>query len=294
MEERQETEKRGRKYASLQHGMTTRHEHPKKRLGQHYLTRLDIILDIVDLSGFGDSDIVLEIGPGKGALTLPLAKKVAHIFAVEKDPYLVELLGRKIARARLSNITVINDDFLRFDLAAVMGSQSGKIQVIGNLPYNISSPCLEKLAANHSALSRAILMFQREFALRLCAVPGEKAYSTLTVLVNYEARTTPLLQVPRDAFYPRPGVDSAVLRIDFDHPYPRRAHDEAVFRKIVKGAFSHRRKTLINSLKRFFPSVNQGSFLQCLEGCGIDPRRRAETLDMDDFLCIADKLPLTN
>lgn len=294
MEEGQETEKRGRKSTSFQHGMTTRHERPKKRLGQHYLTRSDIIQDIVDLSGFEDSDIVLEIGPGKGALTLPLARKVAHIFAIEKDPYLVELLGRKISDAGLSNITVINDDFLRLDVAGITDSQPNKIQVIGNLPYNISSPCLEKLVANRSALSRAILMFQHEFALRLCAVPGEKAYGTLTVLVNYDAGTTPLLQVSRDAFYPRPGVDSAVLRIDFDRPYPRRARNEAVFRKIVKGAFSHRRKTLINSLKRFFPSVDHGSLLQCLAGCDIDPRRRAETLDMDDFLCIADKLPLTN
>jgi len=274
--------------------MTTPHERPKKSLGQHYLTRSDIVRDMIQLSRFEDSDIVLEIGPGKGALTLPLARKVAHLFAIEKDPYLVELLDTKISHAGLSNITLINDDILRFDIAGIIGSPPRKIQVMGNLPYNISSPCLEKLVGHRSAIGRAVLMFQREFALRLCASPGQKAYGALTVLVNYDARATSLLQVPRSAFYPRPGVDSAVLMIDFDHPYPRRAHDEALFRKIVKGAFFHRRKTLLNSLKRFFPSLDQSRLLESLAGCHVDPRRRAETLEMNDFLCIADKLALTN
>jgi 16S rRNA (adenine1518-N6/adenine1519-N6)-dimethyltransferase len=274
--------------------MTTANRRPQKRLGQHYLTRSDIIHEIVYRSGFGAADIVLEIGPGKGALTIPLARKVSHLFAIEKDLYLVETLGRKISQAGFSNITLIHNDILRFDLAEIVDAHPRKIHVIGNLPYNISSPCLEKLVAHRSAISRAILMFQREFALRLCATPGEKAYGAMTLLVNYNAKTTPLLQVSRNAFYPRPKVDSAVVEINFERPYSRRAKREAVFQKVVKGAFSHRRKTLINSLKRFFPSLDQDELLQCLAACDIDPRRRAETLDMDEFLSMADKLPLTN
>lgn len=274
--------------------MTTANGRPQKRLGQHYLTRSDIIHEIVYRSGFGAKDIVLEIGPGKGALTIPLARNVSHLFAIEKDLHLVETLGRKISQAGFSNITLIHDDILRFDLAEIVDAHPRKIHVIGNLPYNISSPCLEKLVAHRSVISRAILMFQHEFALRLCASPGEKAYGAMTLLVNYDAKTIPLLQVSRNAFYPRPKVDSAVVEINFERPYSRRAKREVVFRKVVKGAFSHRRKTLINSLKRSFPSLDQDELLQCLTACDIDPRRRAETLDMDEFLCMADKLPLTN
>lgn len=274
--------------------MTNARGRPKKRLGQHYLIRSDIIHDIVNRSGFGAEQIVLEIGPGKGALTIPLARNVAHIFAVEKDPYLVEALRRKISQAGISNITLIHEDILRFDLAGIVDEYHGKIQVIGNLPYNISSPCLEKLVANRSIIDRAILMFQSEFAQRLCATPGEKAYGAMTVLVNYNGRTAPLIQVPRNAFYPRPKVDSAVVEIDFEQPYVPRARHEGAFEKVVKGAFSHRRKTLVNSLKSFFPSLDQAELLQWLASCSINPRRRAETLHMDEFLCLADKLPLTN
>lgn len=274
--------------------MTAAQQRPKKRLGQHYLARSDIINEIVQRSGFGAEDIVLEIGPGMGALTLPLARNVSHIFAVEKDPHLVAFLGRKIAHAGFSNVTLIHDDILRFNLAGITNVHPRKLQVIGNLPYNISSPCLEKLVAHRSGIGRAILMFQREFALRLCASPGEKAYGAMTVIVNYNATTTPLLQVSRKAFYPRPRVDSAVVEINFERPYARRARHEAVFQKVVKGAFSHRRKTLINSLKRFFPSLDRNELLQCLAACNIEPRRRAETLHMDEFLCMADTLPLTN
>jgi len=273
--------------------MRKRYSRPKKRLGQHYLTRPDIIQDIVNRSGFGSEDIVLEIGPGKGALTIPLASRVLRIVAVEKDPYLVSILIRKINRAGLSNITVIHDDILHFDLADIMEARSQKIGVIGNLPYNISSPCLEKLVSHRSAISRAILMFQREVAFRICASPGEKAYGAMTVLVNYYARTRPLIQVSRNAFYPRPRVDSAVVELNFSSPYPRTAKSEAVFRKVVKGAFSHRRKTLMNSLKQFFPSLDDDQLQQWLADCNIDPLRRAETLHMDEFLCMADKLPLT-
>ncbi len=274
--------------------MTNRSGRPKKRLGQHFLTRAAIIQDILHACRFGPDDTVLEIGPGKGALTIPLASMVSHIYAVEKDADLIELLSLKIARAGLSNITLIHGDILRFDLAGIAPAHSPKIGVIGNLPYNISSPCLEKLMRHRSAITHAILMFQREVASRLSALPGEKAYGAMTVLVRYYAKIIPLITVPRNAFFPRPKVDSTVLEINFDSPYPRSAGNETVFPKVVKGAFSHRRKTLLNSLKRYFPFLHEEELRRCLEGCGIDPRRRAETLCMDEFLCMADKLPLTN
>lgn len=274
--------------------MTSAAFRPKKKLGQHFLTRQELIRKIIRLSGFDRSDILMEIGPGMGALTLPLAPKVDHIFAVEKDRDLFHLLGEKISRAGLSNVTLINDDILRFDLAAIIPSERDKIQVIGNLPYNISSPFLQKLVDHRSSVGRAVLMFQREVALRICAAEGGKAYGAMTLLVRYHARATPLLQVPKEAFYPRPKVDSTVVELDFGCPYPRRMEIEAVFKRVVKGAFSHRRKTLLNSLQLFFPSLDRETVLRVLAECAVNPRRRPENLTMDEYLCIADKLSLTS
>ncbi len=267
---------------------------PKKRLAQHFLTRQKAISRIVRRSGFGVSDIVLEIGPGKGALTIPLARRVSHVFAVEKDPQLFALLREKISQDGTSNITLIRNDILKLDFEAVFKAQPDKIQVIGNLPYNISSPCLELLVAHRSRIGRAVLMFQQELASRLSASPGGKAYGAMTVLVGYHARVTPLIKVKKEAFYPRPKVDSTVLELDFGHPFPRLAKDEAVFRRLVKGAFSHRRKTLMNSLRSFFPALDRERLLDLLTGCAIDPTRRPETLDRNEYLCLADKLSLTN
>jgi 16S rRNA (adenine1518-N6/adenine1519-N6)-dimethyltransferase len=267
---------------------------PQKSLAQHFLTNRKAIYKIVHRSGFGLSDVVLEIGPGKGAITLPLARGVSHVFAVEKDPQLFALLGEKISQAGISNITLIHGDILKLDLDPIFTPHQDKIQVIGNLPYNISSPCLELLVARRSRIGRAVLMFQRELASRLAAAPGGKTYGAMTVLVGYYARVTPLIQVPKEAFRPRPKVDSTVLELDFDRPFPRKAGDEEAFRKIVKGAFSHRRKTLINSLRSFFPALERERIQDVLIQCAIDPARRAEALDTDAYLCLADKLSLTN
>ena len=267
---------------------------PKKRLAQHFLTRQKAIHNILRRSGFGPSDVVFEIGPGKGALTIPLARNVSHVIAVEKDPELFDILKNKISQARVSNVTLILSDILKLDFETVFSAQTEKIQVIGNLPYNISTPCLELLVVHRSMISRAVLMFQQELASRLSAAPGGKAYGAMTVLIRYHARVTPLVQVTKEAFHPRPKVDSTVLELDFDHPFPRRAKDEVAFRRIVKGAFSHRRKTLLNSLRSFSPALDRDRLMDLLASCDIDPARRPETLDMDEYLCLADNLPLTN
>jgi 16S rRNA (adenine1518-N6/adenine1519-N6)-dimethyltransferase len=137
-------------------------------------------------------------------------------------------------------------------------------------------------------------MFQREVAKRLTASPGVKAYGALTVLVQYYAEATPVLNVSKKAFRPVPKVDSAVLKLDFNKPYPKRAASEAFFKKVVKGAFSHRRKTLLNSLKGYGASWGKEDLLAAMAECSIDPIRRAETLNMDEFLCLASALSLTN
>ena len=230
---------------------------------------------------------MLEVGPGRGALTLPLAGRVKRVFAVEKDPRLAEMLKKTLERAGIENVILVCGDILRLDFHEVVGAQEGKINVIGNLPYNISSPFLEKIIRNKELIKRAILTFQLELANRLVGSPGNKAYGAMTVLMQYHARLSPLLTIPKESFHPRPKVSSMVLEMDFTRPHPTRTEDEEHFRKVVKAAFAQRRKTVSNSLRHTLPSFGAEKILEALDQCGIDPRKRAETLNIDDFLCLS-------
>jgi 16S rRNA (adenine1518-N6/adenine1519-N6)-dimethyltransferase len=263
---------------------------PKKRLGQHFLKDMKTIHEIINRSRFNKSDQILEIGAGLGALTFPLAGFVDNIIAVEKDSQLTEMMQRRIASEDIRNITLINEDILHTDLRDILGPMEKKIKVIGNLPYNISSPLLEKLVEERSIVSKAVLMFQLEFARRLIASPGGKEYGGITVLTQYHASLCSLLEVSKEAFYPKPKVGSMVLELDFERPHPRRTKDETKFKMIVKGAFAHRRKTLLNSLKGTLSSHSKEQILKALGKCAIESRRRAESLDIDDFLCLTSVL----
>jgi 16S rRNA (adenine1518-N6/adenine1519-N6)-dimethyltransferase len=260
---------------------------PKKSLGQHFLRDPFVIERILSGARLDQSSTVLEIGPGLGALTFPLASCVRHVIAVEKDGALAEKLRAGLARERVENVTVIHEDILKLELAPLWKE---KIDVIGNIPYNISSPLIDKLIRNRDRISRAILTLQHELAARLTASPGNKQYGALTVLIQYHARLSPLLEVPKQAFYPKPKVSSTVVQFDFSKPYPRRADPEDSFRKVVRAAFAHRRKTLLNSLRGTFPSWEVPSLVSAMEQGAIDPQRRAETLDMDEFLNLTQAL----
>jgi 16S rRNA (adenine1518-N6/adenine1519-N6)-dimethyltransferase len=259
---------------------------PKKRLGQHFLSNRGVVEKILSRARFAESDVVLEVGPGQGALTLPLARQVSRVIAVEKDERLISVLEEKLERAGISNVDLIHADILRFDF--YKAQEGSRFQVIGNLPYNISSPFLEKLVENRRLVQRAVLMFQLEVAKRLTAEPGSKDYGALTLGVRYFAHPSVLLSVSKGSFYPVPKVDSMVLELDFSRPFPRRAPDEEHFKRVVKAAFAHRRKTVLNSLS--VSGLNRDGALHGLGLCGIDPGRRAEGLSMDDFLCLASAL----
>ncbi|MGD8229946.1 MAG: 16S rRNA (adenine(1518)-N(6)/adenine(1519)-N(6))-dimethyltransferase RsmA [Desulfobacteraceae bacterium] len=264
---------------------------PKKRLGQHFLRDTGVVHKIISKARLEPSDQVLEIGPGLGALTVPLAPLVHHIVAVEKDPRLAEMLKERLAHKGISNVLLINDDILSLKLEDISQLPDKKMKVIGNLPYNISTPFLERLVANRNLVSRAVLMFQLELARRLSAVPGNKEFGAMTVLVQYHAHISLLLEVSKASFYPKPKVDSTVLELDFERPHPRRAEDETKFKAVVRGAFAYRRKTLLNSLKRTLSSCTSEEILAALRRCGIDPEKRAETLHIDQFLCLTSTLP---
>ena len=273
---------------------TSRPFRPKKRLGQNFLVDPAISEKIISLSGFSPEDTVLEIGPGKGALTLPLAERVKHVVAVEKDGQLVDWLTERLERAGLNNVTLLHEDILKLDWKLLRKHFEARISIIGNLPYNISSPVLMKMCQNPLWMGRAVLMFQKEVAQRLTAVSGNKAYGALTLLVQYHAKVFSLLKVQKGSFFPVPKVDSMVVSLDFETPYPQRAVHEAFFIKVVKGAFAHRRKTVLNSLKGAMPDQTPEALLTALTACGIDSGKRAEVLDMGDFLRLSAELTIDN
>jgi 16S rRNA (adenine1518-N6/adenine1519-N6)-dimethyltransferase len=263
---------------------------PKKRLGQYFLRDRQVIHSIIEGAGFRESDHALEIGPGLGALTIPLAGYVRKITAVEKDSQLADMLKERLSISGINNVNLINEDILRFDLEGLRGKDEDKLVVVGNIPYNISSPLLERIMACRDLISSAVLMFQYEFAGRLLAAPGGKEYGALTVLIRYNAAVSRMVKVPREAFYPRPEVGSAVVKIDMERPYPVRTQDEAHLKRVVRGAFAHRRKTVFNSLKGALPLYGDDVIYQALERAGIDTRRRAETIDIDEYVRLASEL----
>lgn len=274
-------------------GSLARPFRPRKALGQHFLRDRGMIGEILSLSAIDPEEHVLEIGPGKGALTFPLAARVRHLIAVEKDPFLAEALRARLRDQGLGHVEVVTGDILTWDLAGARAAGAPGFLVMGNLPYNISKPVLERLLTLRAHVRRAVLMFQREVGERLTASPGGKAYGAMTLLVSYAARVRPLLTIPREAFHPRPKVDSMVVSLDFEAPYPRRAADELSLTRLIKGAFAYRRKTLLNALLAALQGRGRDALLQALAHCGIAPARRAETLDMEAFLCLEEALRLT-
>jgi 16S rRNA (adenine1518-N6/adenine1519-N6)-dimethyltransferase len=257
---------------------------PTKKLGQHFLQDRSIARQIILRAGFDPDSWIMEIGPGMGALTFPLAESVRHVVAVEKDPRLAELLRGRLLQRSIKNVTIVTSDVLRFHFEEVAPSFGGNIQVIGNLPFNISSPFLEKLINSRAIVTRAILTFQAELGRRLIASPGNKQYGAMSVLAQYHARVSPLLEIPKKAFYPSPKVESMVVELDFTRPHPARAENEEIFRRVVRGAFAHRRKTLINSLRGAFPEWNRNDLLSALKNSDIEPGKRAEVLEINDFI----------
>jgi 16S rRNA (adenine1518-N6/adenine1519-N6)-dimethyltransferase len=264
---------------------------PKKSLGQHFLEDHGIIDKIITLIQLNKNDVVVEIGPGTGALTIPVLPYVCHLIAIEKDRLLINLLRKKLSAEEGKKITLISGDALKIDFKKISDDFKQKIRIIGNIPYNISSPLLERLILYRAYIKSATLMFQHEFALRLITPPGQRKCSALTIISQYYAEISPVIKIKRDAFFPIPKVDSMVLKMDFERPYKFQAKDEMIFRKIVKSSFLFRRKTILNSLEKATVSLSREEIAQALEQCNIDPKKRAETLSIYDFIRLSLVLP---
>jgi 16S rRNA (adenine1518-N6/adenine1519-N6)-dimethyltransferase len=249
---------------------------PRKRFGQNFLTDDAAIAAIVAAIAPQPRDRMVEIGPGLGALTRPLAGRLEHLHVIEIDR---DIVARLRAAFPADRVTIHEGDALRFDFSAL----GPRLRVVGNLPYNISTPLLFQLARHAAAIVDIHVMLQKEVVERMVAVPSTSDYGRLSVMLQYRFQMEPVLAVPAEAFRPVPKVQSAVVRMV---PYARLPHaacDEAALEMIVASAFAQRRKTLRNALQAHFRAAD-------FEQLGINAGLRAQDLAVADFVRLADGL----
>jgi len=260
------------------------HATRRRALGQHFLRDAGVARAIVDLVAPARGDLVVEIGPGEGALTGELAGRAGRVVALEIDRGLVEGL-----RARVPSVEVIEADARVWDYGALARPRDGRVLVVGNLPYSVGKPILAALIAARTAIDEMALMLQREVAERVAAAPGGKTYGSLSIYVQLNWRVELAMRVPPGAFRPPPKVESAVLRLA-PLPAPRvDLADERRFEAVVRAAFAQRRKTLANALASGL-GVAVATVREAAAGAGVDPGRRAETLNIQEFAEVARRL----
>jgi len=253
---------------------------PRKRFGQHFLHDNSVIERIIKTIDPQPEDRLLEIGPGLGAITLPLLKKMGKLMAVELDRDVIPHLTR--AAAELGELKIFQADALRFDYKEVAGT-GDKLRLIGNLPYNISTPLLFHFLSQKECVKDMHFMLQKEVVHRMAAGPGSKIYGRLSVMLQASARVEHLFDIGREAFTPPPKVESSFVRLlPYETP-PFHINDQKLFSQLVVSAFSQRRKTLRNSLKKLLDADQIAS-------TGVDPTARAETLEPEQFAKLANLL----
>jgi 16S rRNA (adenine1518-N6/adenine1519-N6)-dimethyltransferase len=266
------------------------HLQAKKQLGQNFLSDPSAAERIVASAEIDRSDTVLEIGPGLGALTFLIAEQAGHIIAIEKDRQIADMLKSMIAERQLPHVTIVENDILKTDVSEI-SEQAGKpLVVLGNLPYNISSQVLIQLIQHREAVSRAVLMFQKELAERITSEPGGKDYGRITVMLKYCADVRYVVTIESHQFFPKPKVDSAVVEIRFKNVLPFPAEDDAFFSRVVQAAFGKRRKTLKNALSSSSLRISSQIAEMALNSASIDPARRAETLSIAEFVALSNCL----
>lgn len=257
---------------------------PLKSLGQNFLVDANIIDKIIQAADIRTDQAVLEIGPGRGALTEHLVERAGRLVLIEFDHALAAFHQKQYQHNQ--SVTVIDGDVLKVDLDTLLSVTPQKWNVVANLPYNISTEVLFRLYNVHDRLSRMTLMLQKEVGDRLAAPPDCSAYGVTTVLLGLWFDISLAFVVHPGSFHPSPKVDSAVLNFIPRSEARADVGDEEVFRCVVKSAFSMRRKTLYNCLKsaEFAKQIDSG---ELLEACAIDGRRRGETLSMEEFATLS-------
>jgi 16S rRNA (adenine1518-N6/adenine1519-N6)-dimethyltransferase len=255
----------------------------RKRFGQNFLVDTHIINNIVAAINVKPDDHVVEIGPGLGALTDALIKVARHLSVIEIDKDLAERLDRRYADQK--HFTLHCGDALKTDFAEISSGQA--MRIVGNLPYNISTPLLFHLLSYRVSISDMYFMLQKEVVDRLAAPPGNKNYGRLSVMMQYHCQIQALFKVPPTAFNPAPKVTSAVVRLIPHYEPPHIATDLDLFERLVKICFQQRRKTLRNSLKVFTEDMVE------LANSNIDLGARPETLSVAEFVSLSNLLSKT-
>ena len=259
---------------------------PRPRFAQHFLVAREVTEAIAELVRPATGEAVVEIGPGRGALTEALLAVVDRLVAVEIDRDLVALLR---TRRGAGTLDLIEGDILQIDLREVLRAAGGcRLLMVGNLPYNITAPLIFHLLAHADCISRAIVMVQREVAQRLVASPGSKDYSLLSVLVALRAEAELRLQVERDCFRPIPAVDSSVVELRFAPKLRYAVQDVNGFDRLVRRAFGQRRKMLRNSLLGLNPAGGRPWLKEVGQQAGIELTRRPEELSIEEFIRLSD------
>lgn len=267
-------------------------------LGQNFLVDRNIIEKIIDAAELTESTLVIEIGPGMGALTQVAAEKAGKVIAVEIDRHLIPVLGEVVGY--LDNVEIINQDILKTDINELIESEKknfatsdheiDKVVILGNLPYYITTPIIMGILERQIEMDTMVIMMQKEVAERIVATPGGKTYGALSIACQFFCETNYVATVPRTVFQPQPKVDSAVLRLDkrAELPWEIGAGGRKLFFEVVRAGFNRRRKTLLNALTAL--GMDKEDLKSILDGAGVEPSRRAETLSIKEFANVANAI----
>ena len=263
----------------------------QKRFGQNFLVDTHVLEKIIQAAGLTKEDLVLEIGPGIGTMTQYLAENAGRVMAVEIDSNLIPILKETLKDYH--NVTVINEDILKVDVAALAEQYNGgrPIKVVANLPYYITTPIIMGLFESQVPIDNITVMVQKEVAERMQAGPGTKNYGALSLAVQYYAEPYIVANVPPNCFIPRPSVGSAVIRLTRHGKKPVEVKDEKLMFALIRASFNQRRKTLQNSLNNSAElSFSKEEIGEAIEKMGLSPSVRGEALTLEQFAKLADAL----
>lgn len=261
----------------------------KKRFGQNFLVDQNILKKIVNIPTITKETLVIEIGPGMGSLTEHLLTKAKRVLAYEIDNDLIPILQESF---KDSNLTLINDDFLKREIDLdidELSEEYDQVVVVANLPYYITTPIIMKILEESNKVKELVLMMQLEVARRLTSDPSTKDYNSLSIAIQYKTEAVIAMKVPRTVFIPAPNVDSAIVKLNVIEKLELVPHNQEHFYKLVRSSFAQRRKTLVNNLNSQL-GLTKEHIIETLISLDYDPRIRAENLSVTDFIKLSDKL----
>jgi len=265
--------------------------HFKKGFGQNFLLDDNVLENIVNVADVDSDTNVIEIGPGIGTLTSVLAQRAKKVVCIEIDYHLIDVLADTLSD--FNNVKVIEADALKIDFNRLIAEEfsGGRVVIVANLPYYITTPIVAKLLEEKVAVESLTFMVQEEVAKRFCATPGGKAYGAITLLIQYYTQASMVIRVPAESFLPPPSVTSAVISLKMRNEPIVVPKDERKFFELIRASFNQRRKTFVNGVVNFGKfGVSKEELATILTGLGLSPDIRGERLSIEDFCCIADQL----